>query len=128
MSGWKRVLGYGFLSWLIPFAVSIAVFPLKAGSLPLFDNLMAITVAATGVVLGSALLRRGGPWTAAAAIGAGAVWWAINVVLDLLMVSSGPMKMSPGDYFQDIGLAYAVYPIVTAGLQRAARGSAPATA
>ncbi len=36
---WKIVL-YGFLTWLIPFAVSIVIFPFHDSQRPLFESIM----------------------------------------------------------------------------------------
>ena len=46
----------------------------------------------------------------------GAFWFAISVVIDLLMFTWGPMKMPLSDYMTDIGLTYLIYPIVTTGI------------
>lgn len=117
----KRTLGFGFLSWLIPFAASVLIFPLKRTNTPLFDNLMAIVLAGTVVLLGLRCLRSGTAKSLPAALGLGLLWCVMNVGLDLLLFSWGPMQMSPGAYFADIGLAYLVHPIILGGLWLAAR-------
>jgi len=38
---WKRAALLGFLSWMIPFAISFLLFPLKKPNAPLFGTLMA---------------------------------------------------------------------------------------
>ena len=50
---WKLALGLGFLSWLLPFAISFGVFPLKQVNAPLFDTIMSLVV-----VMAAALLAR----------------------------------------------------------------------
>jgi hypothetical protein len=44
-----------------------------------------------------------------------------NWLLDGLMFSSGPMKMSLAHYAMDIGIAYLAIPIITLGLGFAAQ-------
>ena len=50
MKRYLKILGLGFLVWLLPFIISFFVFPTKAMFAPLFETIMAIVVAATGVV------------------------------------------------------------------------------
>jgi hypothetical protein len=110
-----RNCGYALASWLLPFAASVAIFPLKGSNTPLFETLMAIVVPAVGVMLGGRYLR-GTPVEPARAVAVGFVWAGVNVALDLLCFSWGPMRMSPAAYAADIGLAYLVYPIILCGL------------
>ena len=57
-------------------------------------------------------------------------WAATYVLIDApLFLFGGPMKMSAGAYFADIGLTYVAIPVVTWGLAvayRAGRAAAPA--
>jgi len=56
----------------------------------------------------------------------GALWLALNVVIDLPLMLTGPMKMTLLEYAADIGLTYLIIPTVTIGigLARAQRGPA----
>ena len=54
----------------------------------------------------------------------GITWTAANWMLDALMFSSGPMKMSVNQYAMDIGIAYLAIPVMTIGLGAAARMAA----
>jgi hypothetical protein len=119
-----RALGIAFLSWLVPFAASCVLFPLKGAYAPLFDTLMGAVLTGTGVLLGLKALPWSAPGSLSAALGLGLLWWGVNVGFDLLMFSWGPMKMPVLDYLRDIGLAYVQYPIILAGLQLA-RGRRP---
>jgi hypothetical protein len=47
---WRRALGLGFLSWLLPFAISFAVFPLKGMNEPLFETVMSVAVVVTAAL------------------------------------------------------------------------------
>jgi len=42
----KRMLAYGFLIWLIPFLVSLVIFPLKNTNRGLFESIMPIVLSA----------------------------------------------------------------------------------
>ena len=47
-----RELGFAVLAWLIPFAASVCIFPLKRSHPPLFESLMGVTLVASTVALG----------------------------------------------------------------------------
>jgi CDP-diglyceride synthetase len=56
---WKRAALLGFLSWMIPFAISFLLFPLKKPNAPLFGTLMGLVA-----LLTAAALLVGAPWFA----------------------------------------------------------------
>jgi hypothetical protein len=49
------------------------------------------------------------------AVGLGLVWVGMSWLLDWPLFATGPMKMSLGMYFADIGVTYFVYPALTVG-------------
>ena len=54
-------------------------------------------------------------------MGVGALWLAINLLLDYPMFAYGPMKMTVWGYYSEIGLAYLAIPIFALGAARLAR-------
>ena len=121
---WKRALGLGFLSWVVPFAVSVVIFPLKKSHPPLFDVALSVVLTSVAVSLGCAYLRRPGVASLPGAAALGALWMGMNIGLDLLLFTWGPMAMPTLSYLTDIGLSYVVYPIILAGLHSASRRAA----
>jgi hypothetical protein len=111
-----REIGYAFLAWLLPFAVSVGLFPVKKSNPPLFESLIAVTLAASTVVLGCAYFRRVTDGFVRIGLRTGVLWMLANWLLDGLMFSGGPMKMSLSQYVADIGAAYVMIPVITAGL------------
>ena len=115
MKPYTRPLFFGFLVWLIPFAVSVVIYPLKQTGSPLFETIMPVTLTLVGAVfsvlyfkpLKANYIREG--WTL------GVAFLAISIALDLLLFMWGPMKMTFGNYVIDIGLTYLIYPIITVG-------------
>ncbi len=118
-----REAGFAFLAWLVPFAVSVGIFPLKSSNPPLFETLMGVVLTMSTVLLACVYLRRHGAdylWHGARI---GALWAMANWVLDALMFSGGPMKMTAEQYIADIGLAYLAIPAITIGLGYTADGA-----
>lgn len=111
-----KVIGTGILAWLIPFVVAFAVFPLRDSLRPLFESVMAVTVTATALILGLLYLRKEAAPGLKSGLVIGVLWWIICMLIDLPLVSAGPMEMSLGMYMADIGLTYAIFPLVTTGL------------
>lgn len=85
---WKRALGLGFLSWLLPFSISFAVFPLKRVNASLFDTIMSWFVVVTATMLARRLLTVG------ETVLGGFVGLAINLSTNYPMFADGPMRMS----------------------------------
>lgn len=51
-------IGFAVMAWLVPFAVSVCVFPLRQAQRPLFEVIMSFTLTANTAVLGLVYLRR----------------------------------------------------------------------
>ncbi len=108
-----RVGLFGFLTWLVPFVVSILIFPIRESQRPLFESIMPVVVTACVVAFSILYFRKLEGGFLREGILIGVVWFAINIVLDLLMFMEGPMKMPFPDYMMDIGLTYLIIPTVT---------------
>ncbi len=110
-----RIIGFGFLVWLIPFAVSFSIYPLKTSDRALFESIMPVAVTLAAMVFLIAYLKRMQRGFLAEGILLGAIWLGISLVLDLCLLMQGPMKMSFLDYLKDIGVAYLIIPEVCVG-------------
>jgi hypothetical protein len=106
---------YGFLLWLTTFLVSVVIYPLKDTSVPLFDSLMPVALAALTLWF-LYLYFKGVPsgYTKAGLV-AGIVWLIMNILPDQFLFSWGPMQMTFTDYLYDIGLTYLLIPVITTG-------------
>lgn len=125
MTSWRKAVLFGLLIWLVPFVVAFAIFPVRDNWRALFESIMPVTVALVVVVCGVWYFR--GVKTAFVREGLllGLLWWLISVVIDLPLMLSPPISMDLVEYLADIGLTYAMMPIITTGLGagRAAAGS-----
>jgi hypothetical protein len=110
MPSWLRAILLGILSWVLPFAVSFALFPLRKSNPPLFSTLMFLVVLlAAGLLLRFYFRRRPARLGEAALVGL--LWLAMNLVFDYPMFAFGPMKMTPLAYYSEIGLVYLIFPL-----------------
>ena len=116
MNKYVKIVLFGFLTWLIAFAISFVVFPFKALDRGLFESVMAVTVAGLAVLFAILYLRAVNAGFLKEGVLIGGVWFLVNIVIDLfLFLPPSPMQMSLGAYMTDIGLTYLIYPIVTIG-------------
>jgi len=108
-------IAYGFLSWLIPFVASL-FFYTKEGVLTidvfLFKSIMIVVGSITAGFLLVSYFKNINVEYYKEGIVVGLTWFAINILLDLLILvqMSG---MSVTDYFSQIGLRYIVIPVMT---------------
>jgi len=110
MIAWTRAIWIGFFSWLIPFVVAFAMYPLKKANAPLFSTLMYLVELVTaGALLHLYFRKRTVPVREASLVGT--LWMAINLILDYPMFAFGPMKMIPLGYYSEIGLVYLTFPV-----------------
>jgi len=115
MNKYLKIGLFGFLLWLIPFAVSVLIFPLRMSQRPLFESIMPVVIAIWTVFFSilylsgkkSDLLKEG--------ILIGIAWLLISIVLDLMIFIEGSIKMPLWDYVADIAVTYLMIPTITSG-------------
>ncbi len=112
----KAVL-FGFLVWLVPFAVAYAIFPIHESSRPLFESIMPVTIAIIVVPLGVVYLRRVRRRVRREGVVLGLLWFVMCLAIDApLMLFGGPMYKTVPDYIADIGVTYLMIPVITIGI------------
>ena len=109
MPRWRRAAVLGVLSWAVPFFLSFLLFPLKRVNQPLFSNIMAVIVLLTAGMLLRVYFRGRAVFRGEAVL-TGMLWLAINLILDYPMFAHGPMRMTIGHYYSEIGFAYLLFP------------------
>lgn len=111
-----KIILFGFLVWLIPFAVSFFIYPLKASIYPLFESIMSILIAVAAVIFSYFYFKGIETNFVREGIVTGIVWFVIVIVIDLLIfMPSSPMHMDFTDYMMTIGVKYLIIPVVTIG-------------
>ena len=116
MQSMKRAFAYGFLVWLMTLLVSMAIFPLKRSWPVLFDSIMPVALALCAVIFANRYFQRCAASSIREGLSLGAIWLAMNWLLDWPLFSNGPMSMSMVNYIADIGLTYLMLPIITVGI------------
>ncbi|MDY6964723.1 MAG: hypothetical protein SVM80_01960 [Halobacteriota archaeon] len=116
MNKYLKIGLFGFLIWLIPFIVSVLIYPIHDTNRALFESIMPLTGTASLVLLlvlyfgkvQSDFLKEG--------VIVGVIWFAISLVIDLILfIPESPMHMTFGDYMMDIGITYFSIPIICVG-------------
>src|SRR3990172_988432 len=116
MKSIKLALFHGFLIWLIVFVAAIAIFPLREPNRPLFESIMPVILTACATIFSVTYLRRLDSQPLREGIWLGLIWFVLNLSLDQLMFSWGPMKMSLLEYLSDLWVTYLMIPIIPIGM------------
>jgi len=117
MAALRKGVLFGFFIWATAFVVAFAIFPIRESSRPLFESIMPVVIAGATVFFAHRYLRGIRAGFAREGLLLGLLWFGVSVAIDLpLMLPPSPMQMSLPDYAADIGLTYALIPIITAGM------------
>ena len=112
-----KIVGFGFLMWLVPFIVSLIIYPLKTSFNPLFESIMLVVITLTVVFLAVAYFKDVNTNFLQEGSIIGVRWFLISISIDLILfLPSSPMQMIFTNYMIDIGLTYFIIPPVTVGM------------
>jgi hypothetical protein len=112
-----KIGGYGFLMWLIPFIISVIIYPIKISLNPLFETIMPVIITLTVVLLTISYLNNIKTNFLREGMVIGVSWFLISIIVDLILfLPESPMHMSLANYLMDIGLNYLIIPFVTVGM------------
>ena len=111
----KAAILYGIGIWAFVFVVAIFAFPLRANERPLFESIMPVALAFSVTFSSIKYFQKSIKRTFMVGLCLGLIWLGVNLTIDALMFSRGPMKMSFADYMKDIGVTYLMIPIISAG-------------
>lgn len=116
MKSIKSALLLGFFDWLLPFAVSFVIFPLRKNNYYLFESLMVIVVVFAAVWFTIHYFRKVESNSVREGVLLGLLWLVINLAIDLILfLPQSPMQMSFSLYISQIGIKYISIPIITIG-------------
>ena len=116
MKSFKKAILYGFLIWLIVFAIAFLIFPIRETNRAFFESIMPVIISIVTSFFAfkyfskveSSFIKEGFYF--------GIIVTLINWIIDaVLMLSPSPMQMTLLDYFQDIGFTYFMILPITLG-------------
>ncbi|WFN33534.1 hypothetical protein L1S32_06645 [Methanogenium sp. S4BF] len=115
------LLGFGLLTWLVPFAISIPLY--SQTDIFLFKSIMIVVGAAVGAALLVLWFRGVHENHLREGITVGILWLIMNWALDIAILL--PLSGSPASsWFAEIGLRYLVIPIMAVTVGYALRDAA----
>lgn len=110
-----KLVGFGVLTWLVPFIVSLFFYTAE-GDLAvdkfLFKSIMIVLAGAVGAILLLRVFRGVHTDFVQAGITIGFTWLAINLVLDAIVLI-GLLGTGVQEYIYEIGLRYLLIPIMS---------------
>lgn len=115
MNHWKAIL-YGMAIWAFVFIVAMAAFPFRESERPLFESIMPVVLTLAVTLASVFYLRSVSKRALYIGLCLGITWLIVNLALDALMFSWGPMKMSLLEYIKDIGITYLIILIIPTGI------------
>jgi hypothetical protein len=109
MNKYVKLVGFGFLIWLMPFLVSFVIFPLRNTNRPLFESIMPVVLVLTVMIISVLYFKKIEKESLKEGLIAGVLWFTLSLAIDLLLfLPASPMQMSFSDYMMDIGLTYLI--------------------
>jgi len=121
MRKFVRIILLGIAVWALPFAVGVAIMKPIPPETALFDTLMAVVMSFSATLFSYIHLSRCARPSLDEGLFAGSIWMLMAIGLDLPLFIFGPeaMRMTPTMYLADIGITYAMIPIIAAGIGQA---------
>ncbi len=116
----RKAFLYGFLVWLFVFGVAFVIFPIREMWRPLFESIMPVAITLATTAFSHLYLKDVTQRIIREAVIVGIIWFVINIVIDLPLMLTGPMKMPLVEYMADIGVTYLMIPaiVVSMGIAR----------
>lgn len=116
-----KLIGFGSLTWLVPFIVAI-FFYTADGELAidkfLFKSIMLVVAGIFNTTLLVLMFRTVTDEYIRTGIIIGLTWLAINIGLDLIVLV-GMLDTNLATYFREIGLGYLIIPIISIAMGKA---------
>ena len=112
----KKSILYGIGIWAFVFVVAILAFPLRTNERPLFESIMPVTLTLATSAATFLYFKNVKNRYFVQGYCLGLIWLGVNLFMDLLAFSWGPMKMTLTDYLKDIGVTYLIILIIPASV------------
>ena len=110
----KRAFLYGFLLWIVPFLLSVAIFPLKKTDPAFFQSILGVVSSTLTVILTVHYFRKI-QGNLKEGIFLGLIFAIISWFFDFFFFIWGPIKMPLIAYIKEIGIGYLLYIVIPIG-------------
>jgi hypothetical protein len=115
MKSYKKTFLFGLIVWVVPFIAAMAIFQLRENERILFESIMPVVLSLAAIIMANLYFKVVEINFIKEGVFLGIYWLVISIVIDQLMFSWGPMKMTVLDYIKDIGVTYLMIPVITIG-------------
>lgn len=116
MKSFKKAVLFGFLIWLIVFAIAFIIFPLHESNRIFFESIMPVAISIVTSVFAFLYLSKVESNFIKEGLYLGIIFIVISWLIDApLMLSPSPMQMTFVNYFLDIGFTYFMILPITLG-------------
>ena len=112
---WVRIVLYGVALWLVPFALSFALFGIHDTDRSLFESLITLTGVGLAILAAYFNFRDAPHPTLREGLVVGLVWAGISIAIDLPIFLLG-FHLGLLNYLEDIALTYLAFPIIAVGV------------
>jgi hypothetical protein len=116
MKSFSKALLFGVCVWAVTFIAAMIIFPLREFERPLFESIMPVVLGFSTVFFSYLYFKHVDIDYLKEGIYLGVIWVIINILIDQILFSWGPMQMTFLDYLKDIGVTYLLIPVVTIGM------------
>ncbi|BDZ70167.1 hypothetical protein [Methanobacterium petrolearium] len=106
-----KLIGFGFIIWLIPTLATLSVSYLDA--LNYFDVISPVSIAVTVIALTYLYFRDINENYVREGIMCGIIWLIISMALDIMLIFLGINKITLIEYVIDIAPIYIIIPAIT---------------
>lgn len=113
----KKSFLFGFLVWLVPFAVAFLIYPMHESNRPFFESIMPVAITLSVVLFTFLYFKNVEKDMRGEGVKLGLIFLFMSLVIDLILfMPESPMHMSFPDYLADIGVTYLMIPVLTVGM------------
>jgi len=107
-------------------AVGFMTYTVQSWNAPLFDSIMAVTLASTAALVSLYYFAKEGSQQS---VVVGIVWMFISIVIDApFFLVGGPMLMTVDHYISDIAASYVMIPVICFVVATALKRGVPKSA
>lgn len=111
----KQALLYGFLIWLIPFAIATILFPVRGSDRIFFESLMPVTLTIVTVFFAVRYFKLVSGISFKEGLMLGVLWMLMSIVFDIPFFFYLFGNTTFIQYWKDVAFTYFIIPAIVGG-------------